>query len=171
MTRLTALLAAGALLWTSAAVAQTQIAPSAKSLSLARRYLDAAQAQTILSGEGPVVAQFMLSKIPAPAGGEAKANEVRQAMLEAADAAVAAQMPTFMDRLATIYAEVFTEKELSDIVAFYDSASGKAFVAKTGAATAPVAELIHSLGGAIQSDTQARFCAREPASCPPAKAP
>jgi len=168
MTRMIALFAAGAMLWTSAAVAQTP--PSARSVALARRYLDDAQAQTILSGEGPVVAQFMLSKIPAPAGGEAKANEVRQAMIDAADAAVAAQMPAFMQKMAVIYAQVFTEKELSDIVAFYDSASGKAFVAKTSAATAPVAELIHSLGAAIQADTQTRFCAREPASCQPAKA-
>ncbi len=171
MTRLIALLAAGAMLWTSSAAAQTQAPPSARAVSLARRYLTDAKAETILSGEGPVVAQFMLSKIPAPAGGEAKADEVRQAMLDAADAAVAAQMPTFMDRMAAIYAEVFTEQELSDIVAFYDSASGRSFVAKTGAATAPVAELIHTLGGAIQADAHARFCAREPASCPVAKAP
>ncbi len=171
MTRTIAFLAATAALWATGAVAQTQIAPNARAVALARRYLDDAKAETILSGEGPVVAQFMLSKIPAPAGGEAKANEVRQAMLDAADAAVNAQMPTFMEKMAVIYAEVFSEKELSDIVAFYDSASGKAFVAKTGAATAPVAELIHSLGADIQADTQTRFCAREPGSCQTAKAP
>jgi len=173
MRRLIALLAASAALFAAAAAAaQTSGAaePSAKALALAKRYVADAQAERILSDEGPAVAQFMLSKVPQPAGGEAKADEVRQAMLDAANAAVQAQLPIFLDKTAAIYARVFTEKELSDIVTFYDSPSGRAFITKTGDAATPMAELIHSLGAEIQADTQSRFCAKEPDSCKAAAA-
>ncbi len=143
--------------------------PSARAIALAKRYLADAEARKILENEGPVVAQYMISKIPAPAGGDAKAQEVKQAMLDAANAAVLAKLPDFLDKTAVIYAKVFSEKELTDIVAFYDSPSGKAFVAKTGDAAAPMAELIHALGDDIQRDTQQRFCAKEPDSCKAAK--
>jgi hypothetical protein len=132
---------------------------------LAQRYLADAEAEKILAGEGPVVARYMLSKIPEPAGGPAKADEVRQAMLDAADEAVKDKLPEFIQKSAVIYARVYTEKELSDIVAFYDSPSGKAFVAKTSVAAAPMADMIQSLGMEIQIQTRDRFCAREPASC------
>ena len=168
MKHIIAILAAGACLTASAAVAQ---APSPRAIGLAKRYVALAEARKILEDEGPTVAQYMISKVPAPAGGEAKANEVKQAMLDAATAAVHAKMPEFLDKTAAIYARVFTEKELTDIVAFYDSASGKAFVAKTGDAAGPMAALIQSLGDDIQRDTRARFCAKEPDSCKLAAAP
>jgi hypothetical protein len=162
-------LAALALMATGpAAFGQTQ--PSPKAVALAKRYLADAEAQRILADEGPTVAQFMLSKIPEPAGGPAKADEVRQAMIDAATAAVHAKVPEFIDKTAVIYARIFTEKELTDIVAFYDSPSGKAFVGKTTDASTPMAELIHTLGDSIQIDTRARFCAKEPDSCKAAQA-
>ena len=167
------LMLAGSLLAIACAAfaqAPQQLAPSPKALALARRYVADAQAERILSDEGQPVAQFMLSKIPEPPGGEAKANEVRQAMLDAADAAVKAKMPEFLEKTAVIYAQIFSEKELSDIVGFYDSPSGRIFIAKTGEAAGPMAELIHSLGEGIQADTQARFCAKEPESCKAAAA-
>jgi len=168
MNRLIALLALGCALMAAPALAQ---APSPKAVALAKRYLAAAEASKILENEGPVVAQYMISKIPAPAGGEAKAREVKHAMLDAATAAVQAKVPEFLDKTAVIYARVFTEKQLEDIVAFYDSPSGKAFVAKTGDAAAPMSDLIRSLGDDIQRDTRQRFCAKEPDSCkPPAAA-
>jgi hypothetical protein len=144
--------------------------PSATAIALAKRYVADAEARKILEDEGPTVARYMISKVPAPAGGEAKASEVKQAMLDAANAAVHAKVPEFLDKTAVIYARVFTEKELADIVAFYDSPSGKAFVAKTGAAAEPMAELIRSLGDDIQRDTGKRFCAKEPDSCKAADA-
>ena len=91
-------------------------------------------------------------------------------MLDAATAAVHAKVPEFLDKTAIIYARVFTEKELTDIVAFYDSPSGRAFVAKTGTAAGPMAALIQSLGDDIQRDTRQRFCAKEPESCKAADA-
>jgi hypothetical protein len=167
MKRLIALAFLGAGLLGSAALAQGAGSnePSPKAVALARRYVADAEARKILEDEGPVVAQYMISKIPAPTGGDAKAAEVKQAMLDAATAAVHAKVPEFLDKTAVIYARVFTEKQLTDIVAFYDSPSGKAFVAKTGEAAGPMAELIRSLGDDIQRDTRQRFCAKEPDSC------
>ena len=155
-------LALGAL---PASAVRAESAPSARALSLAGRYLIDAQAQRILANEGPVVAQYMLSKIPEPQGGQAKAEEVRQAMIDAADAAVKDKLPEFMSKSAAIYAKVFSEQELTGIVAFFDSPAGHAFVAKTNDAAGPMAELIRSLGDEIQIDTRRRFCAQEADSC------
>jgi hypothetical protein len=145
--------------------------PSGKTIALAKRYVALAEARKILEDEGPTVARYMISKVPAPAGGEVKANEVKQAMLDAATEAVHAKVPEFLDKTALIYARLFTEKELADIVAFYDSPSGKAFVAKTSEAATPMAALIQSLGDDIQRDTRQKFCAKEPESCKVADAP
>jgi hypothetical protein len=152
----------GAGLMATQALAQE---PSPKAIALAKRYVALAEARKILEDEGPTVAQYMISKVPAPAGGDAKATEVKQAMLDAATEAVHAKVPEFLDKTALIYARIFTEKELSDIVAFYDSPAGKAFVAKTGDAAGPMATLIQSLGDDIQRDTRQKFCAKEPQSC------
>ena len=162
MKHIIAALVVGAGLIAAPALAQE---PSPKAIALAKRYVALAEARKILEDEGPTVAQYMISKVPAPAGGDAKANEVKQAMLDAATEAVHAKVPEFLDKTALIYARVFTEKELTDIVAFYDSASGKAFVAKTGDAAAPMAALIQSLGDDIQRDTRQKFCGKEPQSC------
>lgn len=154
-----------------AAMAQAQGTPSGAAIALAKRYVAAAQARKILEDEGPTVAQYMISRMPAPAGGDAKAHEVKQAMLDAADAAVQAKLPEFLNKTALIYARIFTEKELQDIVAFYDSPSGKAFVQKSQGAAPPVAELIQSLGAGIQRDTEQRFCLKEADLCKTATAP
>lgn len=146
-------------------LAQTPQDPSPKALALAQRYLADAEAERILDNEGPTIARYLLSRMPAPAGGEAKANEVRDAMIEAATAAVKDKVPEFLQRSARIYASVFTETELTAIVAFYDSPAGRAFVAKTSDASAPMAALIHDIGGEIQTDVNKRFCAREPEEC------
>ncbi len=169
-----ALVLSAALAGGLAAPAQTPAqtpAPSPRALSLAARYLADAQAQTILENEGPVVARYMLSKVPEPKGGPAKAEEVRDAMIAAAEAAVKATVPLFLERSAKVYAQIFSERELADIVAFYDSPSGKAFVAKTSSASGPMAEVLHDLGGEIQADARRRFCAAEPESCAAAPGP
>jgi len=147
------------------ALAAAEAQPSAKALALAKRYVVAAQAARILEDEGPTVAQYMISRMAAPPGGDAKEAEVKHAMLDAANAAVAAKTPEFLDKTAAIYARVFSEQELEAIVAFYDSPAGKAFVAKGQAAALPMAELIRSLGSDIQKDTEQRFCAKEAALC------
>jgi hypothetical protein len=144
--------------------------PGPRALALARRYVAAVQAQTILENEGPAIAAFIISRMPPPPGGEARAEEVKHAMLDAANAAVAAKTPEFLDKTAAVYATLFTEKELADIVAFYDSPAGKAFVAKTKDAAAPMAAVIHDLGAEIQQDTQQRFCAKEADLCKAADA-
>src|SRR5579875_4059414 len=154
-----------ALLLALPGLALAQAQPSPEALALAKRYVVAAQASKILENEGPAVAQYMISRMAAPPGGDAKEAEVKHAMLAAADAAVAAKTPEFLDKTAAIYARTFTEPELEAIVAFYDSPAGKAFVAKGQAAAQPMAELIHALGADIQKDTEQRFCAKEPALC------
>ena len=147
------------------AIASAQAQPNPKALALAKRYVVAAQASKILQDEGPAVAQYMISRMAAPPGGDEKEAEVKHAMLDAADAAVTAKLPEFLDKTAAVYARVFTEQELEAIVGFYDSPAGKAFVAKGQAAAEPMAALIHALGPDIQRDTEQRFCAKEAALC------
>ena len=142
-----------------------------RTLALAKRYVVAAEAGKILQEEAPTVAQYMIGRMPPPAGGEAKAHEVKLAMLDAANAAVNARLPEFLDKTAAIYARIFTEKELQDIVAFYDSPSGRAFLAKGQDAAEPMAAVIQSLGAAIQRDTEQRFCIKEPDLCKTASGP
>ena len=61
-------------------------------------------------------------------------------------------------QMAPILAEVFTEKELEDVVAFYEGPSGKAMIEKTPQLGAKMAPLMKDLMPEMQSEMIAGMC-------------
>jgi uncharacterized protein len=103
--------------------------PSARKLELARQLVQISD----LKANMVAALRSMASQQAAP-GGDALTPE-RQAKLKAlqeAEADVLPKMvPTIVEAMVQGYAREFTEKELSDALAFYQSPSGRAIIAKT----------------------------------------
>ncbi len=144
-TGLAALLLAGA--------ASAQTAPSARQLDLAQRYVKAMNLEvsmaTMMDQLAPTIMQGSLDSLPAEKR-EAAMSVMRQ---------VSQNMMTKMGaQMAPILAEVFTEKELEDVVAFYEGPSGKAMIEKTPQLGAKMAPLMKELMPEMQSEMIAGMC-------------
>jgi hypothetical protein len=137
MKRMVAGLAVLALLSASAppVTAQTGSPPSADSAPSARKLELARQLVEISDMKANMVAALRtVASQQAAQGGQALTPE-RQARLKAfqeAEADVLPRMvPNIVEAMVQGYAREFTEKELADALAFYQSPSGRAIIAKT----------------------------------------
>jgi len=103
--------------------------PSAHKLALARQVVEATRMDAIMTG----AFRTMAAQVTASAGKSLSAD--RQARMkiigEAEGAALAKLVPQIVDSMVSGYARNFTERELSDMLAFYQSPSGRSMVAKT----------------------------------------
>ena len=79
-------------------------------------------------------------------------------------------MATMSARMAPILAEVFTEKELEDVVAFYEGPSGRSMIDKSPQLAAKMAPVMQEIMPQVRAQMTERIC--KIAECPPeAKAP
>jgi hypothetical protein len=103
--------------------------PSAHKLALARQLVEVTRMDAIMTG----AFRNMVSGVTASASQSLSAD--RQARMkiigEAEGAALEKLVPQIVDSMVNGYARNFSEQELSDILAFYQSPSGRSMVAKT----------------------------------------
>ena len=69
-----------------------------------------------------------------------------------------------MDRVLPIYASTFTEQELTDVVAFYESPSGKAIIEKAPSLAPKVAAVMPLILPEYKADLLRRLCRKT--ACP-----
>ncbi len=104
-------------------------APSARQLELARQLVAASGMNATLSASlRNTVGQIYAALKPA-ASADAEAR--RKVFADAEADATAKLVPQITESLVDGYARTFTVQELSDVLAFYQSPSGRAMVAKT----------------------------------------
>ena len=152
------LVGAAALLVVGAASAQTP--PTARQLELAQRYVAAMQMEKTVGATTDALLPAMMGtgvdKLP-----EARRAEFMAIMRETTRDMVLA----LSARMAPILAETFTEKELEDVVAFYEGSSGRAFVEKAPLLTAKMAPIMRELAPQMQQQLLERLC--KDGGCPP----
>lgn len=96
-------------------------APTPHQLELSRQVME-------LSGQQSAVQDNIRSTISNLLASELGANDPRSKKI--VDRATAIIMPQLMNRVETVYAQVYSEQELTDILAFYQSPAGQAMLAK-----------------------------------------
>jgi len=125
-----AAVAALALITAAPAFAQTTDSspPSHRRLELAKEVMDATGMRKQFSGMFQnIVSQAMASATKnLPAAAKARAD----AFVQAESDVMSKYAPQFIDMAQNAYAETYTEQELSDILAFYQTPSGQAMTAK-----------------------------------------
>ena len=156
-------LAAAAALFATAAVAQPapppaqSVAPSARQLELAHRYMQAIHMDRMMDGMVKNTLPAMMAQMPKTPN---MSDADRQAIGQIAGEAVTEMMTTLMARMEPIMAETFTEKELTDLVAFYEGPTGRAVIDKTPQMMARLTPTLVELMPQMQARMRARLCAR-----------
>ena len=131
---------------------------SPRKLELARELIEAAggrsQMQNMLRGLGQQIASSASSKLSA-------AQKTQMGvMVEAEGDALTKRFPELQEAMAKGYAETYSEQELSDILAFYKSPSGRAMIAKAPAVMQDVMAAVFRMMPEIQRDAGEEICAK-----------
>jgi len=155
-----------ALLSTSAApvVAQPASAPAAETtpsprkLELARQLVQLSDLNANMKG----VIRNMLSQIAAQGGANLSAErQARMKVMEEAETnAFDKMIPHLVEAMVQGYAREFSEKELSDILAFYQSPSGRQMLAKTPQLTQGLAVEMARMIPQMRRDMGEEICAK-----------
>ena len=147
--------ALAALLLPTIGWSQTPAAPDPERLRLARQIFEAqgglANMTAVIKG-----AMASMAQSAAPQPGD---TDFQKAVMTASNAAMIRMLPRLLDDMATVYANNFDETELKGILAFYQTPTGKALVAKLPQVGAQTAGAMGKMMPAMQLSVLESVCA------------
>ena len=138
-------------------------APSPQQLDLARRYIDATHMSDSLASSMKAVRPMLMTQ-----AGADLAPDQRTLIEESMDKVYAQFLADYVKRMEPILAEVFSQDELTQLVAFYESTAGKALLAKGPELQSKVVPLVTQMAPELQDNLKAEICARTVCGNPPA---
>ncbi len=147
-----------ATLFAATAVAQTAPPPpTARQLKLAHRYVQAVHMDKMMDGVMRNTMPAMMAQMPKnPNMTEAQ----RQAITEVTAEVTGRMMGRMMIQIEPIMAETFSEKELADLVAFYEGPTGQSMIAKTPLMTTRLMTVVIAQMPEMQAEMRAGICAK-----------
>jgi hypothetical protein len=83
-----------------------------------------------------------------------------QAITEAVSESMQGMMQKLQARMIPLYASTFTEKELQDVVTFYEGPSGQAMLAKMPVLMSKMGPTMAELAPEMTADVQRRLCSK-----------
>ncbi|MDB5453421.1 MAG: hypothetical protein JWO33_1999 [Caulobacteraceae bacterium] len=131
-----------------------QAAPSAGQIALAKRYMDAAQMSDSVAMMMKQLRPVLMQKAEAELSADQK-----KVLGEAFDVAYGRYLDSYMSRLAPILADTYSEAELTQIVAFYESPVGRSMVAKAPALQLKLVPVAMDLVPDLEQDMRTEVCA------------
>ena len=162
------LAAASAILVAAPAVRADTPAPNAHSVELARKLFTEMPHDQMMDNMmrqlGPAMIAQARKSNPNLSAQDAKV------ITDSAAEASAAMMQKVIDRSIPLYAATFTEKELQDLVDFYDTPSGQAMLAKMPVLMSKMGPMVTELVPEMTADLTRRVCAKVDCSKHPAPA-
>ena len=133
--------------------------PSPRALELARRYLS--ETRRIDRTEAYYSAAYISFLKPTCAS-----PQCRQDADDAVRQAVAKSVPGYLDQVALLWAQTFTEAELTQAIAFAESPVGRSMTAKSAALTGPEGVIGAQFSSKVANDAAAILCGKHPQDCP-----
>ena len=151
-------LAAAFLTATPAICADAAPRPSAHNMELARHLFAGMHMDRMMDGMVKNMMPAMVAQMRKanPSVTDEQAQVVTEAMTESSNTLMA----QVMDRMIPLYASTFTEKELQDLVTFYDGPSGQAMLAKMPLLMAKMTPIMTDLMPGMMADVNAKVCAK-----------
>ena len=126
-----------------------------ETVGLAKRYFDA------IGFEGQLGAILTSLTTPETLGARANLTEdERDAIVSSAAEAMDDAMPLMLDEAARITARTFTPDQLREMIAFYETDSGKVIAAKTSVLPPMASQLVLTFAPVIRADVMTRACAK-----------
>ena len=128
---------------------------------LVRKYLDAIEFNKMMDTMTATMVQVQTASIPAdPTVSPEMANAIGDVTTEV----MRELRPVMMDRYVALYADVLTTDELSALVRFYESPTGRSITAKTPSLTQRSVPIIQEMMPRMQQLMVQRLCGR--VKCP-----
>ena len=130
--------------------------PSARQLSLSRRYVEVMQGDSIED----IIEQLVREMAQSDSNMRGSSQEDREFMIELTTEVTTDIMPQMMEQLVPIYARVFTEAELEALIAFYDTDLGRSITAKMMISSSEAEAAMMTVMPAMMEKMANRICAR-----------
>lgn len=140
-----------------AMAAETSTPPTARQLELAHRFIEVIHIDKTYADTMRSMGPTILASMP---NGDGSDPALRQKVLEVVNEAASDLMGTLIQKMEPIMAEIYTEEELTDIVAFYESKSGRAMIEKQPLMAAKLAPLMKDIMPQFQTNLRAKVCAK-----------
>jgi len=134
------------------------VAPSERQLELARQLVNASGIDATMTTAFRTMAQQMSASAGAGLSPERQAR--LKVFSDAEGDALAKLVPKLEQSMEAGYAQTFTEKELSDMLAFYRSPSGRSMVSKTPQFMKGLTAEMISLAPQMRRDIGTEVCAK-----------
>ena len=131
--------------------------PSKKQLELAHRYIELIHIDKTYGDTMRALAPSILASMPK---GDGSDPALQQKVLDAVNEAASDLMATLEKKMEPIMAEIYTEEELSDLVAFYESKSGRAMLEKQPLMVAKMAPLMQGIMPQFQASLKDKICSK-----------
>lgn len=128
---------------------------------LVSKYLAAIEFDKLIDGMMDQMMQAQMAQLPASV-----TPDIRTAIIDAADEAMAEVWPEMMDRYITLHAETLSEEELMAMVRFYESDLGRSITAKSQVLAVQSGPIIQEFMPRMQTAMLRRMCAK--VKCPAA---
>lgn len=144
-------------LFAAAAAASAQPAPSARQLELAHRYIAAIHMDRMMDGMMKNMMPAMTSQL---AKGSGLTEAQRQALSEVTAEITGEMMTRTMAQMEPIMAQTFSEKELGDLVTFYEGPTGQAVIEKTPLMMQKLMPVLIAQMPDMQTELRTKLCAK-----------
>jgi hypothetical protein len=147
-----------ALITATPALSADAPAGNAHSLALAKHLFAEMHMDQLMSGMMKNMTPVMVAQARKanPALTDAQADIITQAVTESSQA----MMAKVVDRFVPLYASTFTEKELEDLVAFYDGPTGQAVLTKMPVLMSKMGPVMSELMPDMMADVNQRICSK-----------
>lgn len=146
------------------AVSADAPAGNAHSLQLAKHLFAEMHMEQLMAGMMKNMTPMMVAQARKknPSLTDAQADIISQAISESSQA----MMAKAIDRFVPLYASTFTEKELEDLVAFYDGPTGQAVLTKMPVLMSKMGPVMSELMPNMMADVNQRICSKMDCSKP-----
>lgn len=142
---------------TSTWAADAPAKPTARQLELAHRYIQLIHIDKSYGDAMRALGPSMLASMPK---GDGRDPALQQKVLEAVNDATADLMITIVKKMEPVMAEIYTEEELSDLVVFYESKTGRALIDKQPLMVAKMGPMMQELVPQFQASLREKVCAK-----------
>jgi uncharacterized protein len=134
---------------------QACAAPTQRQLELARRYIAASHMSDNIESMMKAMRPMLIEQ-----SGQKLTPEQTRIFNEAMDASYKRFLDNYLGRVAPVLADIFSENELVEMVAFYESSTGQALLAKSPRLQAQIVPLVSELMPGFQADLSSEISAR-----------
>jgi hypothetical protein len=133
------------------------VAPDARRLELAHRYILAIHMDRVFDATMRSMLPGMMAHMP---NSNNLTDKEKQALVDVTTEVSSEMLQKLVKKMEPIMAELFTEKELTELVAFYEGPTGQSLMAKSPLLAQRIAPMAAEMMPEMEAEMMVKMCAR-----------